>query len=543
MALDKYRQAVEGGEQGSAPWAALTLANELRAAGDAAGAEAALREALGSGHAGIIPWAANALGVLLNERGEHLAAKETFHRAVQAGDPLVSPIAALNLAIILWGEGDGEWALAALEPALEADQPDVVAVGAFLLGQIMLANDEVDEAREAFELSLRSGASPAAALTLGLLLEAGGGADEAMHAVADPLAFSVVPGGPTLSVTMDEVGCGRREARGVLHGLRALAATGRPQRIELIASDEIVRDEVRRAGFVGRLRAPLVYEPGGRAGPPTPVAASHPQASDLARRLEVLVPGIRVGTRATAEVVPLRARMGADRKVPVVMSLVVELPDGGPELQLSLPARRDLLVEAVAHALDTVVAVRRRFGAALHGVRHLSFEFSERGLRSGTCAGVARPATTTIRLDAAGALAEELERRPRLRWSMAAGRAAPVPFAALEETVAHELWHTIEAHLEVGHPTISAELHRQLGAYFGVQTLEQAVEGGSSRSPAPWQRARAVLLEEVSAYAGTSPSEASAEMFRLWWLDRDAPPPVARHFGAVVDRILPAGEA
>lgn len=41
---------------------------------------------------------------------------------------------------------------------------------------------------------------------------------------------------------------------------------------------------------------------------------------------------------------------------------------------------------------------------------------------------------------------------------------------------------------------------------------------------------------EVSAYATTNPSEATAELFKLWWCTRDDPPPIARFFGELLER-------
>jgi hypothetical protein len=189
--------------------------------------------------------------------------------------------------------------------------------------------------------------------------------------------------------------------------------------------------------------------------------------------------------------------------------------------------------------------VRRRFGTAVHHIRRISFDHADRGLGAGgKLAGTAHLATGDVHLNASSALADVLELH---RWEFAPARSMSTPtrkvaFSALEATMAHELWHNMEVQLETQRRQDSMELRRQLGSYFGVETLEHAVEGRGPAAPPDRQRARALLMHEVSPYAGTNVVEATAELFRLWWCTRDAPSRVARHFDQAMNRFFPAPE-
>ena len=110
----------------------------------------------------------------------------------------------------------------------------------------------------------------------------------------------------------------------------------------------------------------------------------------------------------------------------------------------------------------------------------------------------------------------------------------------LDGVVAHELWHEMESSFMARRYRDSMEMRRQLGAYFDVDTLERAVLGGRPGSPPAWWEAHRRLTTEVSAYAGTTIREATAEMFKQWWCRTGTPTGVVRRFGELVDEFLPA---
>jgi hypothetical protein len=65
------------------------------------------------------------------------------------------------------------------------------------------------------------------------------------------------------------------------------------------------------------------------------------------------------------------------------------------------------------------------------------------------------------------------------------------------------------------------------------------LRGGSASAPPAWQHAYARVVDEVSQYAKTSPREAKAEMFMLWWCRTGTPSPLVARFGEVVEAALP----
>ena len=100
-----------------------------------------------------------------------------------------------------------------------------------------------------------------------------------------------------------------------------------------------------------------------------------------------------------------------------------------------------------------------------------------------------------------------------------ARRPAPAPPGgfALDGVVAHECWHVVEGQF-VGRPLPGhVAFRREVGEYFGVETLEHVTHQLGTRAPPELQAATARLAAEVSGYATTNPLEATAELFKLWW--------------------------
>ena len=93
-----------------------------------------------------------------------------------------------------------------------------------------------------------------------------------------------------------------------------------------------------------------------------------------------------------------------------------------------------------------------------------------------------------------------------------------------------------------GDPCVGTRVHRfnaALGDALGVGTLEHALRGRERDAPPEWRAAHERLVQDVSAYAGTNPREASAEMFSLWWTTPAPRPPVIERFGELVERYFP----
>ena len=185
-------------------------------------------------------------------------------------------------------------------------------------------------------------------------------------------------------------------------------------------------------------------------------------------------------------------------------------------LRIGIPAGGDVDVTNVAAVVDTTLAVRRRFGAAVAHLRVVSFDLSNADLVSGTQAGSAHQALSIVHLNANYAL-----------------RPSPVPAAFVRAVIAHELWHLIDGWLQARRYRDTIELRRALGEHFGAPSLEHVTRGD-----VPGARER--LIAEVSSYAATNPVEATAELFEQWWTrPPDQQSPAVRLFGTLVERYLP----
>ena len=192
-------------------------------------------------------------------------------------------------------------------------------------------------------------------------------------------------------------------------------------------------------------------------------------------------------------------------------------------------------------AVDTAAAVLRRFPVEVHRV---SFEKATWGLETDRHAGVADPGVGMVYLHPGYVLAEERERalyERRAELPPDPSLMVAEPYASVDETVAHELWHRIEAASHGPRAFGGVEFHRQVGEALGVDTLEHALRGGAPGAPEPWRVAHQRLVREVSAYAATDPREAKAEMFKRWWSHRDDPSPVVARFGELVESYFDAG--
>jgi hypothetical protein len=284
-------------------------------------------------------------------------------------------------------------------------------------------------------------------------------------------------------------------------------------------NDARQRDAARRAGWTGPLRGAL--REGGGDGQPWPPA--------VAEAVEALVPGARVAARPMRRSLFRYAMSG----MPDTAEVVVE--DDRGRFKVRYPDRPELFVEELARVVDVAVGMRRRFGAAVGHVKLVTVDYGPQGFRTSHYAGVVRPNLGTVHLNASLFLPKGLDGMEAAR-EQRPSRNPPQPafgaYTRADLVTAHEFWHQVELAFEARYYRESVEFRRQLGAYFEVATLEQAVV-----EPGP---AHDRLVAEVSAYAGTQAHEATAEMAALWWCTADDPPPVAHHFGEVVGRFFPA---
>ena len=343
-------------------------------------------------------------------------------------------------------------------------------------------------------------------------------------------AIEVAPGpardrvGVTLLTSLT---IGRDGAGALVDALAAVGDTRADGPPLVFVHDALVRFEARTAGWAGGLREPLTRPTSASA----PAATGPPQASADDARIAVIaamLPGTEV------------RRAGFGRRV-----LTLRITDGGgrTKIRVKLPDRDDVMPETIASAVDTTLAVKRRFGRMASGVRALAFDHGGGQFADGSVAGSAESGTGTIFLNTNLAFADDLvAQRLRMAAEGARGVSAvvPPPFTALEGVVAHELWHNLDATIQTT-PGVYFEFNRALGEELDVATFEYALRGAETAAPPEWRAAHARIVQEVSVYATTNMREATAEMFKLWWCSRPEapPPPLVVCFGALVDRYYP----
>jgi hypothetical protein len=347
----------------------------------------------------------------------------------------------------------------------------------------------------------------------------------------------VVEGDAIIAVVRSEIDGARTElaldvvnfvdvvsARSLLECVLARVDTRVASTVQVRCSDDLVRDHASRVGFTAPLRGVLTSA--GRVDVAGAVESVDLADLDVvAAMVDQLVPGVSVGPRRGLwRVFELRASS-----------------DDGSAVKVRLPRRADLMAEPIAAALDTVFAVKARFGRAASGITKLSFDHGGEALTTGNVAGLAEGAAGVVVLTP-NFVSSHLMGDERDRWR-AQGRAPRVanaddqPCAIVDGVVAHECWHYLDAEVRSSGRAY-VEFNAALGEALGVESLEHALRGRERSAPAEWQSAHAQLVRDVSNYAGTNPREATAEMFSLWWRGRRASPVVAR-FGELVERHFP----
>ena len=304
---------------------------------------------------------------------------------------------------------------------------------------------------------------------------------------------------------------GRDAARDIVGALTAAGL----ERVDV--ADELVRFEARAAGWTGPLRGPLQPGDAATASPvePEPIAA-----------VGALLAGADV------------RRHGFGRRVLAMRATAAD----GLRMRVKLPERDDLAPELVARALDTGLAIRRRFGRMASGVHTIVIDDGAGTYDDHTTAGSAQSGSGSIFLDTSLAFADAIvAQRRRMAGRVGVSATVPPPFAPIDGVLAHEYWHNLDATVAAT-PAVYVEINRALGAELGVDTYEHALRGGETGAPAEWQAARLRIAREVSLYALTNSRESTAELFKLWWCSTPATPPspLVACFGALLDRFYPA---
>ena len=246
--------------------------------------------------------------------------------------------------------------------------------------------------------------------------------------------------------------------------------------------------------------------------------------------------------RAVTELLPDH-RPAVARPARLIRTVDFVMTDAGlpRPVAIRVPVRTDAFPEAIAALADTTVSVLRRFPVGIH---RISCQSATWGMVKGRHGGVTDPRSAVIYLHPLYVLVDERERHLRDALtrpppSRPSGK-VPAPSLAVDGTIAHELWHVIEAASYGPRGFAGVEFHRLLGEALGVATLEHALRGAEASAPDEWRAAHARLVDEVSAYATTDPGEAKAEMFKLWWCRNGSPSPIVARFGQLLDEFSPS---
>jgi hypothetical protein len=320
--------------------------------------------------------------------------------------------------------------------------------------------------------------------------------------------------------------CDRQVAGRILDAVEALAAG--PAALVDTASP-VVRDEARRRGYRGPLRAPLGL--GSRPGPSPddtdPVAAAAAAITALVGRPVVAEPA-SAGRRFRSTV-----RRGSPRAVR-------RLTVADPGLSVTIPDTADLMVESVARAIDTILAVRHQFADHAAHLDTVSFDRTSEA-EAARWAGQANPMVFSIHLNDNLAVASQWVAHRR-EQEAAGGRsrsaAVPHPYSRVDGVAAHEAWHQMEFKFR-GRLADHAAFKRELGAALGADTLEHVIHGRQRNAPEHLVQACYRLAATVSPYATKNPLEATAEMFKLWWCGVSNP--TIDCFGRLLDRYFGIG--
>ncbi|HLF41472.1 MAG TPA: hypothetical protein VI854_08365, partial [Acidimicrobiia bacterium] len=318
--------------------------------------------------------------------------------------------------------------------------------------------------------------------------------------------------------------CGRDVADRILDELEAMAASGGA----LVDSQSpVVRDQARRRGYTGPLRGPLTMgRTSGAAAPGAPVD----------RAATVAAVGALMGRPLTEDLVARRRRFLSSVRVGYrgALSLTV----GEPRLVVTVPDSSDLMIESVARAIDTVLAVRDRFGSHAGHLQVVSFDRASHRSGGARWAGQANQTVFSIHLNDNLALADgwvRLHREREATPGRPSSATVPHPFMRVDGVSAHEAWHQIEYKFR-GRRADHATFRSELGAVLGVGTLEQAIQGRHRHAPEELRLACKHLVQTVSPYAAKNPVEATAEMFKLWWCGVSNP--TIDCFGGLLERFF-----
>ena len=286
--------------------------------------------------------------------------------------------------------------------------------------------------------------------------------------------------------------------------------------VTIRGADPLVRTMARAAGFTGALREDLALELG------TVTSAGIDQeeldVEGLIDALAELLPGVTVHIDRGG----WTRRIARRFETGVRGSTRISAARGAATAAVVVPLRPDLMVEAVAAALDTTLAISTRLGALARKLPPVVFGISGLEFAEGRVSGTADPGRVSINLAHVSITAcdELIRRRAEAAPPGRSFRPTCPPEGArfeLDSTIAHELGHCVDHLGRSGRLSDSTEFRTRMGQALGVRSVELALRGCEAGAAPEWQRAFRDLVDQVSDYATTNGVELFAEIFAAWF--------------------------
>ena len=330
--------------------------------------------------------------------------------------------------------------------------------------------------------------------------------------------------------TVRSFGIARIDARRLLVAVARVARTAACGRVRLRTNDAVVRSIARAEGFTGDLRADLEravagWEPGleNAEGPDRGSKARDHGA--VAAELRRLLPD----TTVTIEVGGPLMRLAWRSETGMAGCARVVAVRGAHRTQVVTPLGPELLVESLAAALDTLLTLFARFTSVAREIPPVVFGMAAMEMVRGHVSGQAGGGRITInpahvRVDAVEMLMEQYAAaEPGTPSRFRASARASVRAFPVDKVVAHEVGHCLDALSGGGRIADTTAFRVAIGRALGVESVELALRGRAVDSPPEWQRAHALLVEQISDYATTSGVELFAEIFAAWWSGSEGP--------------------
>jgi hypothetical protein len=326
-------------------------------------------------------------------------------------------------------------------------------------------------------------------------------------------------------------GMSRADAARLLASIGTVAQTPGCERVQLRVADPVVRTVAREQQFTGGLRADLE-----RVSAPwelqPDVASAALDRDAIGVGLNRLLPDGAVTIESGGPIARLARR--SETGMPGCARVVATR--AGRTVRVVAPLGPDVMVESLAAALDTLLAIFDRFTEVARQIPPIVFGMAAMEMMDGHVSGQAGGGRITINpahvsTDAVATLIAKYADAETLAGTAGAPSRYRAPgrpsgySLPVDRVMAHEVGHCVDGLSLNGRIADSAPFRARIGRALGVESVELALRGRRPDAPPEWRRAYGDLVAQISDYATTSGVELFAEIFAAWW-NGDAGPVV-----------------